>query len=174
MTKVFIVDAAGLTRAEEVVDTMRETFGSFAVVPVDAALSPQVAMGRWLAVNHVGHYLNIDDDLELQAGDKSGAKIRYVQHAFETAQIRQHFSAGFVATRLGLTWNSRVCFALTDKFQVKRVQFLEMEKEPEGGEEVDPQEQFDIDFAVMSGELAKLLADLLQALGGEAQQQAAA
>jgi DNA recombination-dependent growth factor C len=39
---------------------------------------------------------------------------------------------------------------------------------------VDPQEQFDIDFAVMSGELAKLLADLLAVLGTENRQQAAA
>jgi recombination associated protein RdgC len=170
----FIVDAASITRAEELVDTLRDTLGSFAVVPIDAARSPQAAMASWLGVGNVGNYLNIDDDLELQAADLSRATIRYSHHAFDNAQVRQYFSAGFIPTRLGLTWNARISFVLTAKFQVKRVQFLEMEKEGETEADLDPQEQFDIDFAVMSGELAKLLKDLLAALGGEAERQVAA
>ncbi|MEO6184873.1 MAG: recombination-associated protein RdgC [Steroidobacteraceae bacterium] len=169
----FIVDSASVARAEEVVENLRETLGSFAVIPADAARSPQVAMGSWLTLGHVGHHMNIDDDLELRAADLSGATIRYVRHAFDNAEVRKHFSTGFVATRLGLTWNARISFVLTDKLQVKRVQFLEVEKDGEGSQELDPQEKFDIDFAVMSGELSKLLGDLLDALGGEAQRQAA-
>lgn len=169
----FIVDAASAARAEEVVETLRETLGSFAVTPVDAARSPQVAMGKWLMHGNVGHRMNIDDDLELQAADLSRATIRYVRHAFDNAEVRKYFATGFVATRLGLTWNARISFVLTDKLQVKRVQFLEMEKAGEGAADLDPQEQFDIDFAVMSGELAKLLGDLMEALGGEEQRQAA-
>jgi recombination associated protein RdgC len=170
----FIVDAAGTARAEEVVDTLRDTLGSFAVVPIDAARSPQVAMATWLAARNVGNYLNIDDDLELQAADLSRATIRYSRHAFDNAQVRQHLAAGFIPTRLGLTWNARIAFVLNAQLQVKRVQFLELQKDGESEADVDPQEQFDIDFVVMSGELAKLLGDLLQALGGEAERQAAA
>jgi recombination associated protein RdgC len=170
----FIVDAAGIARAEEVVETLRDTLGSFAVVPVDAPRSPQVAMSAWLSLGQIGHPFNIDDDLELKAGDLSGATIRYAKHAFDTAQVRRHFSTGFVPTRLGITWNSRVSFLLNDKFQVKRVQFLELEKEQDAAEDVDAQEQFDIDFAVMSGELSQLVADLLPAIGGGVQSQAAA
>jgi recombination associated protein RdgC len=169
----FIVDAAGIARAEEVVETLRDTLGSFAVIPVNTARSPQIAMAAWLTLAQVGHHLNIDDDLELQAADKSGATIRYTRHPFDNAQVRQHFAAGFLATRLGLTWNARISFVLTDKLQLKRVQFLEIGKDSEGGEELDPQEQFDIDFAVMSGELAKMLEDLLDALGREEQRAAA-
>ncbi len=170
----FIVDAAGIARAEEVVETLRETLGSFAVVPVDAPRSPQVAMSAWLTLGQIGHPFNIDDDLELKAGDLSGATIRYAKHAFDTAQVRRHFSSGFVPTRLGITWNARVSFLLNDKFQVKRVQFLELEKEQDAAEDVDAVEQFDIDFAVMSGELSQLVADLLPAIGGGVQSQAAA
>jgi recombination associated protein RdgC len=88
--------------------------------------------------------------------------------------VRRHIAAGFVPSKLGLTWNSRVSFQLNDKFQVKRVQFLELEREQAGEEDVDPQEQFDLDFAVMSGELSKLLGDLLPAISGGLQNQAAA
>ena len=170
----FIVDAAGIARAEEVVETLRDTLGSFAVVPIDAPRSPQAAMGAWLGLGSVGHHLSIDDDLELQAADLSRATIRYARHAFDNAQVRRHFAAGFVATRLGLTWNGRIAFVLNEKFQLRRVQFLELEKEDEAAQDVDPQEQFDIDFTVMSGELAKLLDDLLEAIGGGQVEQAAA
>lgn len=171
---LFVVDAAGIARAEEVIETLRETLGSFAVVPVDAARSPQVAMANWLGLGHVGNLLNIDDELELQAADLSKATIRYSKHAFENAQVRQHFAAGFVPARLGLTWNARISFVLTAKLQVKRVQFLEMEKESEGAADVDPQEQFEIDFAVMCGELGKMIGDLQLGLDGESRHRAAA
>lgn len=171
----FVVDTGSLKRAEEVIETLRDTLGSFAVVPLDTDRSPQAAMASWLATNHVGNNLTIDDDLELAAVDKSrGGKIRYSKHPFDGKDVRQHISSGLVPAQLGLTWNGRISFVLTDKMQVKRVQFLEMEADAdEGAEEIDPQEQFDIDFAVMSGELAKVLADLVAALGGEAQKVAA-
>jgi recombination associated protein RdgC len=66
-----------------------------------------------------------------------------------------------------LTWNDRVSFVLTDKLQVKRLDFLEMSKDDAQPDEVDPAEQFDIDFAVMAGELASLLKDLTALLAGE-------
>ncbi|HEX2654731.1 MAG TPA: recombination-associated protein RdgC [Xanthobacteraceae bacterium] len=170
----FVVDAAGIARAEEVVETLRDTLGSFAVVPVDAPRSPQAAMAAWLSLGQIVHPFNIDDDLELKAADLSPATIRYSHHSIDGAQVRKHFSTGFVPTRLGITWNGRVSFVLNEKFQIKRVQFLELEKEQGDSGDVDPQEQFDIDFAVMSGELSQLIGELVPAIGGEARSQAAA
>lgn len=161
-----VVDTAGLARAEEVVETLRDTLGSFACTPVDTARSPRVAMGSWISTGEVGHHFGIDDELELQVADGSRATIRHTRHAFDQAQVRQHLSKGFTPTRLGLTWNGRISFVLTDKLQVKRVEFLEMEDVDDTDQDIDPQEQFDIDFTVMSGELSKLLTDLIEALGG--------
>jgi recombination associated protein RdgC len=78
--------------------------------------------------------------------------------------------SGKFPTRLGLTWSDRVSFVLTDKLQVKRLDFLETDKDEIEGEElseVDAAERFDIDFAVMSGELAGLLKDLAAVLSSE-------
>lgn len=163
-----VVDAAGAARAEEVVETLRDTLGAFAATPVNTTQSPRAAMGRWAATGDVGHHFAVDDEIELMAADGSRATIRHVRHAFEQAEVRQHLAHGFMVTRLGLTWNGRISFVLTDKLQVRRVEFQEMTAA--GGtetEDVDPAEQFDIDFAVMSGELSKLIADLVAALGGE-------
>jgi recombination associated protein RdgC len=63
---------------------------------------------------------------------------------------------------------------LNEKMQLKRVEFLEMSKDSADGGELDEAEQFDIDFAVMAGELAKLIDDVVAALGTEVQERAAA
>jgi recombination associated protein RdgC len=69
--------------------------------------------------------------------------------------------------RLGLTWNDRISFVLTEQLQIKRVTFLDILKREADAEVEDDDQQFEIDFALMAGELALLLADLTKALGGE-------
>lgn len=164
----FAIDAAGIARAETLLETLSDTLGGFVPAAVETARSPQAAMAGWLLRGEAPAKFSIDDDLELQTADKAGAIIRYTRHPLDGSEILQHLKAGKYPTRLGLTWNDRVSFVLTDKLQVKRLEFLELGKDAADAEEVDPAEQFDIDFAVMAGELAVLLADLSGVLGQDA------
>ncbi len=164
----FAVDAPGIAGAEAVVDTLGDTLGSFAPGAIETERSPHAAMTAWLLRGEAPSRFSIDDDLELRAADKSKTVIRYTRHPLDGKEIHSHLASGKYPTRLGLTWNDRVSFVLTDKLQVKRLEFLEMSKDATDAEEVDPEEQFDIDFAVMAGELAALLKDLTLALGSEA------
>jgi recombination associated protein RdgC len=170
----FIVDAAGVARAEELVDTLRDTLGSLSVTFLDTERSPQQSMGAWLMLGDAPACFALDQDLELQTPDATKASVRWTRHALDPREIQGHLKAGKHPVRLGLTWRDRISFVLTDKLHVKRVEFLEMGPERADGEDVDPTEQFDIDFAVMAGELAKLLEELSEALGGQPLKQAAA
>jgi len=171
----FVVDAAGGARADELVETLRETLGgSFAVQFMETARSPQQSMSTWLAHGDAPGRFSIDQDLELQSADASKATIRYTRHPLDAREIQSHLKAGKHPLKLGLTWSDRVSFMLTEKLQVKRIEFLEMTQDTADGDELDAAEQFDIDFTVMTGELARLLQDLGEALGGQPQQQAAA
>jgi recombination associated protein RdgC len=163
----FAVDASGLPRAEAVVETLGDTLGSFAPMAVQTERSPHAAMASWLMRGEAPGPFSIDDELELQAADKNKSMVRYVRHPLDPKEVRGHLSAGKFPTRLGLTWKDRVSFVLTDKLQVKRLDFLEMGKDGAPADEIDPEEQFDIDFAVMAGELAGLLKDLTAVLAGE-------
>ena len=66
-----------------------------------------------------------------------------------------------------LTWNSRISFTLTEQLSIKSVKPLDVIKENDTAIRNEV-ERFDNDFALMTGEYAKLLVDLVEALGGEA------
>lgn len=163
------IDAAGEPKAERFLEVLRRTADDLPLARFETQMSPTTAMTRWLAQGDVDGPFSIDQDLELRAPDASKATVRWSRHPLEGKDIREHIAAGKQAVRLGLTWNDRVSFVLTEQLHVKRLSFLDVvEREAASEETVENEdERFDVDFALMTGELSRLLADLASALGGE-------
>ncbi|HEX4266614.1 MAG TPA: recombination-associated protein RdgC [Steroidobacteraceae bacterium] len=162
-----VVDSASDRRAEELIETLRDTLGSLAVQKVDTERAPSATMAAWLMQSDAAGPFSIEQDLELQSGEPAKSIVRYRRHPLDGKEIRAYVAGGKRPTQLGLTWNGRISFVLTEKLQIKRVEFLEVTRERGDEEEIDPAEQFDLDFAVMAGELAKLIIELLRELNGQ-------
>ena len=169
-----VVDSASDRRAEELVETLRDTLGSLAVQKVDTERSPSACMASWLMQSEAAGAFAIEQDLELQSGEPAKSIVRYRRHPLDGREVRAYVTGGKRPTQLGLTWNGRISFVLTEKLQIKRVEFLEVAPERGDEDEIDAAEQFDLDFAVMAGELAKLLAELIRELNGKVADRAAA
>ena len=122
-------------------------------------------MTGWVAEGEAPSHFTLDQDLELRSAEK--ATVRYVKHTLEGEEIRQHIAEGKVVTRLAMTWGDRISFLLNENLQIKRLSFLDLLKEQADGQAENEDERFDIDFTLMTGEVAQLLNDLLEALGGE-------
>ncbi|HEX8986743.1 MAG TPA: recombination-associated protein RdgC [Rhodocyclaceae bacterium] len=162
-----VLDAGSDARADEIIEVLQHTVSGLALRALQTQVSPTSAMTDWLAGGEPPAGFTIDEDLELRSAAHAQAAIRYVRHALEGGEIRKHITEGKLATKLGLTWNDRISFVLTEKLQIKRLAFLDILKEQAEQNAEDADEQFDVDFALMAGELAGLLADLVVALGGE-------
>lgn len=169
-----VVDSASDRRAEELVETLRDTLGSLAVQKIDTERSASACMASWLLQSEASGAFSIEQDLELQSGEPAKSIVRYRRHPLDGKEVRAYVAGGKRPTQLGLTWNGRISFVLTEKLQIKRVEFLEVAPESGDEDEIDPAEQFDLDFAVMAGELAKLLAELIRELNGKVAGRAAA
>lgn len=161
------VDAAGEPRAEQFLQALRKSDDEMPIGKLDTQVSPATAMTQWVAAGDVPGPFGIDQDLELRLPDASKATVRYSRHSLEGKDIRDHVAAGKQAVRLGVTWNDRVSLVLTEQCHVKRLSFLEILQRESSDEVEDEDERFDIDFALMTGELPRLLADLVKVLGGE-------
>jgi recombination associated protein RdgC len=161
------VDTAADKKADELMESLIGAGIDLNAKRLECQQSPAAQMTLWLSSGKIPAPFTIDQDLELKAPGESRATVRYVNHPLEGREIRDHIAGGKSATRLGMTWKNRISFVLTDQLQLKRVNFLDILKGETENQAEDGEEQFDIDFALMTGELAALLTDLTKALGGE-------
>lgn len=162
-----IIDAPSIGRAEELIELLNKTIYGLEIKPIRTELSPVAAMTDWLAGDAAPADFTIDRDLELRATGESHATVRYAKHALDGEEILAHIAAGKRSTRLGMTWNDRVSFVLTEQMQIKRIEFLDIIKEESSTQADTAEEMFELDFTLMAGELAKLITGLIDVLGGE-------
>jgi recombination associated protein RdgC len=162
-----VVDASSSTRADDVIEKIKDTLGDLPLTLLKTKLAPGTALTQWLAEGDAPGRFTIDRDCELQSSIEERPVVRYVRHSLDSDEVRAHIVAGKTATRLALTWHDRVSFVLTEQLQIKRLTFLDLlkeeaERQAEGGDDL-----LAANFTLMAGELAALLADLADALGGE-------
>jgi recombination associated protein RdgC len=162
-----IIEAASSAKAEELLEQLGKTVDNFPVQLLQTQLSPVAAMTDWLAAESAPAGFTIDRELELRSSDENKATVRYANHVLEGKEILGHISAGKRVTRLGMTWNDRISFVLNEHLQIKRIDFLDIIKEESSKVADNEDEMFELDFTLMTGELAKMLAALTEALGGE-------
>ncbi|GAA4410735.1 recombination-associated protein RdgC [Quisquiliibacterium transsilvanicum] len=161
------VDAASAGRAEEVYELMGRCIEGFPARPLKVTGSVAGAMTAWIQAEDPPPGFTVDQDVELKArGGK--ATVRYANQSLEQEEIARHVKAGKDCTKLALTWAGRISFLLTDRLEIRRVRPLDVLKEGAGDAgDSGAEERFDSDMMLMTGELAKLLDDLVDALGGE-------
>lgn len=158
-----VLDTSAQGRADEVVTLLVAGLPGFALALLDTQTSPQAAMAHWLITQEPPAGFSIDRACELKAADESKAIVRYARHPLDIDQIREHVQHGKMPTRLAMTWDDRVSFELTDGLQLKKICLLDAvmdgQSQDDGG--------FDTDVTIATGELSRLIPDLIEALGGE-------
>ncbi|ARP97378.1 recombination-associated protein RdgC [Bordetella genomosp. 13] len=162
-----VIDAAASAKADEVIGLLAKTVDPLPLENLYVAQSPAAAMTGWLAADEPPANFTVDQDTELRSSGESRAAIRYVKHTIDAEDVRRHIQSGKQCTRLAMTWADRVSFVLTESLDIKRVAPLDVLKEGADTVMQNDDEKFDSDMTLMTGELAKLLADLVEALGGE-------
>ena len=109
---------------------------------------------------------DVDRECELKATDDSQAVVRYSKHTLNNEEVRKHLQNNKMPTRLALTWNGRVSFVLNEESQIKKIKFLDGVFD--ASDNAAPEEdRFDSDVAIVTGELGKLIPEMIDALGGE-------
>jgi recombination associated protein RdgC len=162
-----VVDAASPGKADEVIKLLLKAVDRMPLESLRVQKSPVAVMTAWLEMDEAPAGFTVDQDTELRATGESKAAVRYVKHALEPDDIRRHIKAGKQCTRLAMTWDSKISFVLTESLAIKGIKPLDVISENESTTRND-EERFDGDMMLMTGELSKMMADIVEALGGEA------
>lgn len=157
-----VLDTASQGKADEVVTLLVESLKGFGVALLDTQTSAQAAMAHWLLTQEPPAGFSIDRECELKAADESKAVVKYGRHPLDIDEVKEHVQHGKLPTKLALTWDGRVSFVLDDALRLRKIAFTDTVLDQAGDEG-----GFDTDVAIATGELRKLLPDLITALGGE-------
>ncbi|MCL4771983.1 MAG: recombination-associated protein RdgC [Burkholderiaceae bacterium] len=164
LARALVIDTSSQARADEVASSLVELLPpGFALALLNTKTAPQAAMAHWLNEQEPPEGFTVDRECELKSQGEDKSVVRYANHPLDIQEVLDHINAGLLPTRLALTWDGRVSFTLTQQLQVKGIRFLdsvfESQQADEGG--------FDADVAIATGELGKLIPDLVKALDGE-------
>ncbi len=163
-----VIDSASTKKAEDLLSALRKTLGSLPAIPLNTVEKPVLTMTEWLLNQKPPAEIVIEDECELRAPEEDGGIIRCKRHDLAAPEIKNHLDIGKQVIKLALTWEDRLSFILDENLGVKRLKFLDLIQEQVGESEADTfEEKFDIDFSIMTAELAKFLPSLITIFGGE-------
>jgi len=162
-----VTDASSQGKLDELVTALVRVFDGLAITLLQTQVTPQTAMTQWLSATSSDEWpggFSVERECELKSGDEEKSVVKFTRHNLATDEVRQHITEGKLPTRLALSWEGRIGFVLTESMQLKKLAFLEgvFDGRPDEGES-----GFDTDVALSTGELQKLLPELVDALGGE-------
>ncbi|MFJ7565768.1 recombination-associated protein RdgC [Herminiimonas sp. NPDC097707] len=162
-----VVDAGSPAKADEVIKLLIKSVDKLPLDTLHVVQSPVAAMTQWLLTDEAPSGFTVDQDTELRSTGEGKATVRYVRHTLEAEDVQRHIAAGKQCTRLAMSWADKISFVLTESLAIKRVAPLDVIKENTDTTAQNDDERFDSDVMLMTGELSRMLADLVQALGGE-------
>lgn len=161
-----VVDAASERKAEDVLELLRHSLYTFPLTLLRTERSPMSAMADWLA-GEAPEGFTIDQDCTVRSIAEDRKEVAY-RHGINDEQIIEHLEAGCLPTKLAMTYDDRLSFVLTERGELKRLKFLDVIREQvKADEHEDAQSIFDAEFALMTGELLRLLPAVVAAMGGE-------
>lgn len=169
-----MLDASSTSKADEVITALVRAIDGLALTYVQTKMTPQTAMTQWLATTKPEEDLPgefaVERACDLKSADEEKALVRFKNHHLHTDEVRKHLNEGKLPTSLAMSWAGRVGFTLTEGMALKGIKFLEGVFDDRPG---DDESGFDTDVALATGELNKLIPELIEALGGEAEHGAA-
>ena len=164
--RLLVIDASGQNKADEVVAVLLRSLDSLVITPIQTNVAPATQMTAWLMAHEAPGRFDVDRECELKATDDSQAVVRYSKHTLNNEEVRKHLQNNKMPTRLALTWNGRVSFVLNEEAQIKKIKFLDGVFDASDNAAPD-EDRFDADVAIVTGELGKLIPEMIDALGGE-------
>lgn len=164
--KILVVDSASASRAEEVVNLLRDTLESLPVGLPESRTAPGDVMTRWLRDRKLSDNFSLLEDVVLHNPLDSSNVVRCASQDLGGDEIAAHLDAGKRVVSLGVSWNNVIHCIVNDDLSVKRLQFESIEEDTEGMEDATPAQKFDQDFALMTLELSGFFKSLFTVFGG--------
>ena len=164
-----VINAGSQSAADDVISALLYSVNNLQVSLIQTVTSPQAAMTQWLLSDRLdmpGAFA-IERECVLKSNGEDAATVKFNQHNLDNPDVRKHVTEGKLPTHLALSWDGKASFVLTETLQLKKIAFLDGVMDASGTDKSE--DRFDADVALATGLLAPVIAELIEALGGEMQ-----
>lgn len=163
------IDSASASKAEELLNLMRDGIGSFPVILPQVNNAPSVVMTNWLAHQNLPDDFALGEECELREPGEEGGVVRCRGVDLLSEEVETHLNAGKQVARMSLSWQERLSLVIAEDLCLRRLRFSdELLKENEEIPDTEMAARLDADFALMSEAVIGLQERVIAMFGGEA------
>ena len=163
--KWVLVGATSISAADPVVEHLIRTFEAFPICPLQTNTAPSAAMAEWI-LEEPPFEFTVDRECELRSDLEEKPTVHYTRTALDTKEVRDHITeGGMTPTLLALTYADRLSLILTDRTELRKIELLDVVTEECNNAQCS-EELFSTEFALMTGEVRKVLGAIVEALDG--------
>ena len=159
---IIVVNTSSRGKAEDFLALLRKVLGTLPVTSLSPERAPDEIMTDWLTEQSLSEPFQLGMEAEFHALGDDGAVVRVKNQDLTSDEIKAHLDADKFVVKTALEWDDAISFILCDDLAIKRLKFFEVLQEQ--NEDIDKDDivaRLDADFALMAGELNRLINDLL-------------
>ncbi|WP_286265916.1 recombination-associated protein RdgC [Thalassotalea atypica] len=159
---IIVVNSSSRAKAEDFLALLRKVLGTLPVTSFNPEQAPDEVMTDWITESNLGEQFALGMEAEFNAVGDDGAVIRVKNQDLTSDEIKTHIDAEKFAVKVALEWDDAMSFIVCDDLALKRLKFFDVLQEQ--NDDIDKDDiiaRLDADFALMAGEINRLIVDLL-------------
>ncbi len=161
---LLVIGTSSAQEAELFINCIRESLGSFAVVPPQVKSKPTDIFTQWIKTRKLPEHFSFGDACDL-LDIEDGGTITCRKQDLASQEIRSHIDAGKICTRIGLQWYGDMKLTVDKDIILRQIKIESSDDSAEDDD--DPVAMLDAAFVNMTLEFGRFLPALFSALGGE-------
>ena len=163
---IIVINSASRGKAEDLLALLRKSLGTLPVASISPDMAVDELMTNWVKYNDThASLLGSDFSLGYEAHFSSlggGGAIATVKNQdLCSDEVQAHLDADQYVTKLELDYDKSISFMLHDDLSIKRIKFSDVIQEQNNDiDSDDALARLDADFALMAGELNRMISAL--------------
>ena len=161
--KVLAIDSAGEPNAERFIRRLKAALGDLPLKPLDYK-QPVEGFLKQLFLGSGPRQFALGRECRMQDPTEPKSKVRWSDFDLNDKSIRDHVAHGMRLTHLAIVYDNVLSCVIDEHGTIGRIKLVGLDEDNELDN--DPVARFDAEFALITGTLRLLLADLKKLLGG--------
>jgi recombination associated protein RdgC len=163
---LIVVDSSNAKRAEDLLSKLREALGGLRCLPVSVRNLPAQVLTHWVKNGDAGDCFMLGESADFSAV-RDGREVKVKCVDLSSPEVLSLIDSGMQVGKLSVEWRESVRFSIDYNLALRGIKFGDSITEKANDKNPETYaEQFTANFDVMSFELRAMIADVVQAHGG--------